>query len=651
MTDSTPQPAAPTLRVLMVEDSEDDAVLIQHHLRKHGYDVQALRVETLEEMRSALDQPWDIVLSDHNMPDMSSLRGLALLRERDLDIPFILVSGTIGEAQAVAAMKAGAHDFVMKDRLGRLVPVIERELNDAAQRHARRAAEENLRRSEGRYRELVEEIPAVTYIAALDERRTVYFMSNQINRWLGIDAAAQRSLWENFTHPEDRGAMEEVISRALESGSAFTCEYRFQRADGSIIWVRDHAVVVRESADHPPFARGFLIDISEQRAIEASLRERDQQLQRAQKLESIGRLAGGVAHDFNNLLTPILGYGRLLAESLPPDSELREFASEVVRSSERAAKLTRQLLAFSRQRNDLARPVDLNQAVTEMHRFLRSTIGREIDLSTVLGETPAVVLIDPTALEQAVVNLAVNARDAMSSGGRLTIGIAVDRVSPSVAAAHHVEPGPYIRLSVRDTGAGMTKEIRDKIFEPFFTTKPEGRGTGLGLAIVREVVSKNHGFIELTTAPGEGSEFRLFFPQHHQAAAAVDEHPIQLPSGSEHILVVDDDEVVGKLVARHLKSLGYHVTLTTSAGEAIEHYTHAAPPVDALVTDLVMPHGSGRALAETLCAGQPDLPVLFISGFSQDSPPEGARPRQILLMKPFSKEALATALREVLDQR
>jgi PAS domain S-box-containing protein len=645
-------PANPSpLRVLLIEDSEDDAALILHALRRGGYEPQAERVQDEATLRAALQRgPWDVVLSDHCMPQFESMDALRLVREHDPDLPFIIVSGSIGEELAVHAMRAGAHDFVMKDQPGRLAPAIERERRDAEIRRARRRAEEALRLSETRYRELVEELPAVTYIAGLDDNRPVFFISRQIEALLGQDARDHRHLWRDCIHPDDRARVRTELAAARERAGSFVCEYRLQRSDGRSVWIQDHGLVVTDQQGVAAFMRGFMLDITERKQAELALQQREEQLRQSQKLEAIGRLAGGVAHDFNNLLTPILGYGRLLQQDLADHPEHGLFVEEMVRAAERAAKLTRQLLTFSRHRPEERKAWDLNVVLTDLHRFLRRTLGEDVELVSLLSEEPVVVEADRTNLEQVIMNLAVNARDAMPRGGRLTIRTVATTFTPEQGGRSGVAPGEYVLLSVRDTGTGMTADVREHLFEPFFTTKAEGHGTGLGLSIIYGIVKQGGGHIEVDTEPGQGSEFRVYLPRLPSHLATPEPaRAAPAPGGQETLLLVEDEDAVRDLAQHLLLSLGYRVLTAASGTEALAVWSRHEGEVQALVSDLVMPHMGGRELAAALRARRPGLPVLFISGFVREGGPVGPEFEAPILMKPFARDDLARAVRQVLD--
>jgi PAS domain S-box-containing protein len=392
----------------------------------------------------------------------------------------------------------------------------------------------------------------------------------------------------------------------------------------------------------------LLRDVTRQRSLE-------QQLTQAQKMEAVGRLAGGVAHDFNNLLAVILSYGELVRGETAPDGSARSDMGELIAAAQRAAGLTRQLLAFSRQQ--IARPqaVKLNDIGSNLEKMLRRVIGEDVELVTQYAAALGTVMADPGQIEQIIVNLAVNARDAMPQGGRLTIETANVRLDEAYAASHSgVVPGEYVRLSVRDTGTGMDAETKRQIFEPFFTTKEVGVGTGLGLSTVYGIVQQSAGRIWVDSEPGNGSTFEIYLPRV-DAVEKAPERPTPVPSatkGSATILLIEDDYAVRRVAVRILRDIGYVVLDAPSAGEARRLCATHGPSIDVLLTDVVMPEIRGPALAKELSAGNPRMRVIYMSGYPgagvvQDSVLEaGAN----FIEKPFSPTSLVEKVREVLAQ-
>lgn len=387
-------------------------------------------------------------------------------------------------------------------------------------------------------------------------------------------------------------------------------------------------------------------DITEHKRLEEQLRE-------AQRLEAVGRLAGGVAHDFNNLLTVIGGYSQMLLEGLPEGDDRHPAAAEIFRAAERAASLARQLLAFSRRQIIQPRVLNLNTLVVNLSKLLRRVIGEDIELTTHLSPDLGNVKADPGQLEQVIINLAVNARDAMPEGGRLLISTAnLDWCSSAIPDGGPELSGPFVVLTVEDTGCGMDEETRRRIFEPFFTTKPPGQGVGLGLSTVYGIVRQHGGAVEVDSAPGRGTTFRVLLPRVEEPAAPVQEAPLTAsPCGEETILLVEDEPGVRGLVKRALEQLGYTVLEAADPDAAsLICQTHRGR-IDLLVTDVVMPGTSGRKLAEMLVGLRPELKVLYLSGYSENQIGRVGvlEPGLNFLAKPFTLESLARKVREVLD--
>jgi two-component system cell cycle sensor histidine kinase/response regulator CckA len=380
----------------------------------------------------------------------------------------------------------------------------------------------------------------------------------------------------------------------------------------------------------------------------------EEQLRQSQKMEAIGRLAGGVAHDFNNMLTVITGYSQIALERIPPDSPLYEFISEILKAGDRAAALTKQLLAFSRKQVLQHRILDLNATVSDMERMLRRIIGDNIVLATTLTREAARIKTDPGQVEQVILNLAINARDAMPEGGRLTIATARVNLDEAYVKNHpEVHPGDYILLEVTDTGIGMSEEIQSHIFEPFFTTKLPGLGTGLGLSTVFGIVAQSGGHIVVESEPGKGACFRVYFPW--VADSVQDGYPVLKPpstvSGTETVLLVEDEEIVRKLARSVLENKGYTVLEAPNGAAAIAFCNEYPGPIHLLITDIMMPEMSGRELAVYLRASKPKARIIYMSGYAEDAVAHhGALDRETpFLPKPFSMIHLLTKVREVLD--
>jgi two-component system, cell cycle sensor histidine kinase and response regulator CckA len=659
------------LRVLQVEDSDDDAALVLRELRRGGFDPTFERVDTQVAFKDALRRSdWEVIISDYSLPHYNGLTALADMQQAGKDIPFILVSGTIGEETAVEAMRAGAHDYVLKDRLTRLAPAVLRVVRESKSREARSLAEDALRESEARFRRLAES--GIIGITIADVHGNILEANDTYLKMVGysLEELVHGSVrWADLTPPEFAHLAARSAEQLQASGVAPPWETESFRKDGSRVpmlvgvAMLDHPRCIAVMADLTQLKRS---EASEGRLVleaeghqsgrmraEKALRQSEEQLRQAHKMEAVGRLAGGVAHDFNNVLSVILSYGDMLLADIKPDDPMREAVEEIQKAGNRAADLTRQLLMFSRQQVLEPKVIDLNEVLTSMDKMLQRTLGADVDLVSL--PTPALgrVRADPSSVEQVIMNLVVNARDAMPTGGRLTIETSNVVLDEAYSQAHlGVRPGPHVMLAVTDGGTGIPKETLARIFEPFFTTKAIGKGTGLGLSTVFGIVQQSGGSVWVYSEPGVGTTFKVYLPRVDAAveAARVVEPPTTL-RGSETILLVDDDDQVRVVARGILQRGGYHVIDARHAGEALLHSEEYAGTIHLLLSDVVMPQMGGPALAKRLASTRPDMKVLCMSGYTDDSiVRHGVLEAHIAyLQKPFTPGALTTKVREVLD--
>lgn len=509
------------LRVLIVEDLEDDYALVVRELARGGYDVQAQRVETPAALKSACDsQQWDLVISDFSMPQFSGTDALNLVRARQPDLPFIFVSGTMGEETAVAAMKNGAQDYLMKGKLQRLVPAVQRELRDAEERRERKRLE-----------------------------------------------------------------------------------------------VHVHQL---------------------------------------QKFEAIGRLAGGVAHDFNNVIGAILGWAELGYGEAEPGSRAHERFQKIRDQGKRAAKLTAQLLAFARRQVLQRRKVNLNILVKEEVSFLEKVIGEDIEIQVLDAPDLRVTLVDSTQIDQVLMNLCLNARDAMPEGGKLIIETKNVEIDDEYCRSHaYARPGSYVLLCVSDNGTGMDAATVERVFEPFFTTKELGRGTGLGLSTVYGIVKQHGGFIYVYSEPGRGTSFRIYFQaecgDHEPGDTASVQQPLR---GAETVLLAEDHDGLRESAQEMLQALGYSVVLASNGSEAFELFASNPDHIELVIMDVVMPLLTGPEAYSKMSALRPNLRVIFTTGYTSEAASlislvdKGA----LILQKPFSLTSLSQMIRGVLDR-
>jgi len=521
--------------------------------------------------------------------------------------------------------------------------------------------------SEERYRDLIQGLDAIVWEA---DARTLTFsfvsaraetvLGYPVDRWL-----REPDFWARRVHPEDRDAVMRVYREALVGSRDCEFEYRAVAADGREVWLRDIVHVVRDADGQPATLRGLTVDLTELKRSERALHQSEEQLRQAQKMDAVGKLAGGIAHDFNNLLMVIRGDSDLMLRRLPPGHPLRPNAEGVREAADQAATLTRQLLAFSRKQVVAPRLVDLNGIVASIHAMLQRLLGETINLVTVTAPDLGGVKADPGQMEQMILNLCVNARDAMPDGGRLTVRTANVDLDAAAAAREWTDarPGPYVMLEVSDTGAGMDGETRSHLFEPFFTTKEQGKGTGLGLSTVYGTVKQSGGHISVESEVGHGSTFRVYLPRVATPVVAAEARRVEAPTPrpaagdglaagrGETVLLVEDAQRVRAVVREILEMSGYTVLEAHHGAEALELSNRHAGPIHLLVTDVVMPQMSGRELAQRLSTLRPDLKVLYMSGYTDDAiVRHGVLASGIaFLSKPFTPDALALKVRELLD--
>jgi PAS domain S-box-containing protein len=509
-------------------------------------------------------------------------------------------------------------------------------------------AERARAQAEAKYRTLVEQVNAITYIAEIGMNGQWYYVSPQIETILGYTPdewlAISRN-WAQQIHPDDLP----VVSKAEEGsmrGEPFQAEFRVKRKDGREVWLSDNGVVVQGSNSHP-LMEGIIVDITERKVLET-------QLQQSRKMEAVGRLAGGIAHDFNNLLTIITGYTDLALSRASVPLDLRNDIERIENAAARAAALVRQLLAFSRKQVLQPKTLDLNAIVVNMDKLLRRLIDDHIEMITRIDDRLGKVKADPAQIEQVIMNLIVNARDAMPKGGRIVIETSNVELDSAYAIDHvPTKPGRYVMLAVSDTGMGMDPQTVAHIFEPFFTTKESGRGTGLGLSTVYGIVKQSDGYIWVYSEPGKGSTFKVYLPRVEDVVEP--EEPKRIPlgeqRGSEVVLLVEDEEAVRDLVRSILTGQGYEVIVALDAHHAEVIASKFPGEIHLLLTDVVMPGASGRELAVRIMASRPGIHVLYMSGYTENVVTSGGMLEQGLafLQKPFSPATLVQRIREVLS--
>lgn len=796
-----------TLRILHVEDSEADVMLLSRHLTTAGYRIVSDRVDTADAMEAALAAcEWDIILCDYSMPTFNAIGALKTLHSSGLDIPLIIISGTVGEEIAVEAMLTGANDYLPKDNLKRLVPTIERELHAAENRRRQRRAEEErrlmfeiiqggvstpnldeflklvhrsirqvvyaencfvmlndpvtkinrfafwvdkmasvpdpkpigkgfasyvLRTSEALL--LTDEVRAKLRITgeaeqpggkpaawlgaplrtssgtigvlvvqhyenkdaydqldleflasvgdqialAIERKRTEVALSDSEERYRelvenAIDMIYSHDLEGNYTSvnraaeeitgytreetlsmnlidsvaPEYLTKAKEMIAAKMAGKDIAAYEIEIISKDGRRVALEVNTRIIFENGN-PIGVQGIARNITERKQLE-------QQFMQSQKMEAVGLLAGGIAHDFNNLLTAINGYSALTLKQIPDEDPIRHNIEMIYDAGDRAAALTGQLLAFSRKQVMKPRVHNLNTVIIEIERMLRRIIKENVEFRTALDPSLGNIRADPGQIEQVIMNLAVNARDAMPNGGTLTIETKNVYLDDNYVSQHLlIRPGPFVKMIVTDTGKGIDEATKKRIFEPFFTTKETGKGTGLGLSTVHGIVKQSGGDIMVYSEVGIGTTFKIYLPcvdENVQRPKWVDGNKANL-AGNETILLVEDEEVVRSLVKEILVGNGYNVLEAASGSAAIALCEKHCEDIQLLLTDVVMPKMGGAELREHVVKHCPRVKVLFMSGYTDDAiASHGLSDSEIpFIEKPFTPDGLLQKVREVLE--
>ena len=767
------------LRVLCVEDSEEDSLLLLRELRNGGYDPVWERVETADAMSVALEEgSWDLVLADFAMPGFGALAALKLVRQARLDLPFIVVSGVVGEEQAVAMMKAGAHDYVFKDNLKRLLPAIERELSEAAVRrqrkraeealeksekkykdlfdqsndgillhdeqgaildannkileqlgysrseilnlrcpqllspgevertgkelqkavisgsctfetlfrrkngaefpveisacrfdqedHAfaqcivrditeRKRAEEALRESEGRFRELCNSLPQLVWTCQPDG--PCNFLSKQWIDYTGVPAEEQLGYgWLEQLHPDDREPTVAAWQAAVDSGSDFFVEFRIRRHDGEYGSFDTRALRLRDAQGRTVRWVGSNTDITERKQAEERQRNFEAKLQQAQKLESLGVLAGGIAHDFNNLLMGVLGNAEIALLELPPESPARGELQHITTAALRAAELTKQMLAYSGKGKFVVQGLNLSKLVEEMAELLQVSISKKVVLKYNFGDKLPPIEADAAQIRQVVMNLIINAAEAIGEkSGVVTVSTGVMEADHSYLSETYLDEnlpeGYYVSLEVADTGCGMDEQTRKKIFDPFFTTKSTGRG--LGLAAVLGIVRGHGGALKIYSQPQRGSTFKVLFPASQQAVeeSVGPSAREQEWHGSGVILVVDDEETVRITTKLILEKLGFTVLTAEDGRAALEVFRSRVDEIVAVLLDLTMPHLDGEETFRELRRIRPDVRVILCSGYNEQETTNRFAGKGLagFIQKPYGVRPRGEKMRQVLE--
>ncbi len=757
------------LRLLIIEDNSDDADLIVHELKRAGIGVDWTRVQTEADFLAGLDEPPDLILSDYSMPQFDGLRALALIRERGLDIPFILISGTVGEELAVEAMKRGASDYILKDRTARLPQVVERVLEESRLRSVQRQTEdqarvqlsaleaaanaivitnvrgevewanpafarisgysleevvgqnmrflqsgchkpafyralwktvlagrvwegeiinrrkdgtlypelmtitpvcgkdghisgfvaikqdfterkrieEELRNSEERFRQLAENIREVFWVTDPAQNEMLYISPAYELIWGQTCESLHQSPrnWLEAIHSEDRERVRQAAV-AKQAQGQYDEVYRITRPDGGLRWIHDRAFPVPAADGQVYRIVGIAEDITERKKLEA-------QFLRAQRMESIGTLAGGIAHDLNNVLAPILVSIELLKDDVQsPDG--RATLEMMLSCTQRGAELVKQVLTFARGVEGERIEIHLGHLLRDIRQVMRETFPK--DIQTVLESARDLwpVLGDPTQLHQVFMNLSVNARDAMPRGGKLQLkaeNVVLDEIYSGMNPDSR--SGPHVVISFADTGTGIPPEIQERMFEPFFTTKETGKGTGLGLSTVMAIVRSHGGFINVYSELGSGTTFKVYLPARDQSPAVVEAtvQETQLPRGQgECVLVVDDEAGIRDLTGKTLERFGYRVMTAANGAEAVALYAQHRDQIAVVLTDMAMPVMDGATTVIALKSINPAVRIICSSGLEAREGITSTLGTSIhqFIAKPYTAETILKALAQAL---
>ena len=669
-------------RILYVEHHQADIDLTLEHFADSA---PQFILEVLYSPNQALarlqENNFDLVLVDLRMPEMTALDLLKEAKHRSLQVPFIIITGQGDEAAAVAALKLGAFDYIIKkdDYLTHLPHAIENAIarsqliqtnrrleTELAERE--RAEADNARllverlNQRQRLDEIIASVPGLVWEAwgrPDDADQKMDFVSNHVESMLGYSVQQWLStpnFWLSIVHPDDKERAAREAAQCFTSGKGGISQFRWIAQDERVVWVEAHSTVICDEKGNPLGMRGVTIDITASKEAERGRAQLEEQLRQAQKIDSIGRLAGGVAHDFNNILTAIKGYAELMLLELTPGDPLRSSVTEIRRAGERAADLTHQLLAFSRRQLLQPTVLALNSLIADNMKMLKRLLGEDIELVTLLDSELGQVKADSGQMDQVILNLALNARDAMPLGGRLTLETRNVILHEEYVQRHFsLQPGSYVMLAISDIGCGMDEETLSHIFEPFFTTKEPGKGTGLGLSTVYGIVQQSGGSICVYSEPGRGTTFKIYLPRIVDSVAEPEEKRSEPegPRGSETILVVEDDEIVLRLTCQALRRYGYLVIEAANGDEALLACERHVGTISLIITDVVMPQISGPELAAKLHPLHPETQVLYMSGYTEDAVVRHGFLGSALffLQKPFSPSLLVNKVRDILDQQ
>ncbi len=628
------------VRVLHLEDSSSDAALILDWLERGGLKCSLTHARNKSEFEWALDhEQFDVILCDHNLPGYSGFAALEFSRARQPHTPFIILSGALDDEQAVECLHNGAADYILKDRMARLIPAIRRAMTEAAERKQQAAAQKRIQEQA----ELLNLTRDAIVVRDMDDRITFWNAgAESIFGWKASEAQGRH--FASLLH----GAppLFADARQSLMETSDWVGELQLASRKGQEVVVMSHWNLIKDPSGKPTAIVCTNTDITEQKKLEKVVL-------RAQRMESIGSLASGVAHDLNNALSPVLLSASLMENCQDPEQR-RRYVDVIVSCVQRGARMLKQILNFTDGRQGRLGLVSVCAQVRELEKMIRDTFPKSIEIKVQVAAHPCTILGDPTELHQALLNLCVNARDAMPDGGRLTMSVQRADLDEVTAGRLDGKPGPHVMLSVTDTGWGIPEEVLPRIFEPFFTTKGPDQGTGLGLSIVAGIMKNCGGCLDVKTEPDSGTEFRLYFPAVETAEfleATGDEGPVPAGHG-ELVLLMEDEEAIRELTRTSLENFGYRVVTAPNGVQGIARFEEYRDRIRVVVSDTDMPKMNGLAAVRAIKEMRPELPVIVASG-SQHSSQEIKQMsdhRMTRLRKPYSlQELLVTVSSAVRD--
>jgi two-component system, cell cycle sensor histidine kinase and response regulator CckA len=633
------------IRILLLEDDANDVELCRHMLASQGAYVLNSVSDAEQFKREVYSNDYDVILGDYRLPNWSGLEAIRWLKELSFTIPFILVTGTLGDEVAVECIKEGATDYILKDKLERLPFAIERAVHETKLRCERDRAERELRESEQEYASIVDGAPYGIY--RMDQTGRILMANPAFIKMLGYEHAAEvlelnmkRDIYLNV------GDWHEALGKLEQNALVSHPEVTWRRKDGRTIIVRIEGRRFETVPGGVLLYEVFAQDITEHRIME-------KQFHQAQKMEAIGRLAGGVAHDFNNLLMIIRGCAELLDYHKADPGRIGGYIKQINDATSIAASVVQQLMAFSRKQVPERTSVDCNDVLRDLRKLLPRILGEDIHIVFSPGQAIRHISADRSQIEQIVLNLAINARDAMPNGGRLVLKTENIVLSSPQIGRGGVEllPGPYVVFSVADNGTGMSAEIQSHIFEPFFTTKEQGKGTGLGLATVYGIVKDSGGFIDVNSDVGQGTTFRIYLPaitEKKEAGQSV--QPVGAPGGAETILLVEDEAALREITCEYLQSRGYSVLTASSGLHALDICRTYEQSIDILLTDIIMPGIRGPELVKSALDMRPHIRVIYVSGYTdRDMESVALESDAVFLRKPYSLADLGHKIRAAMQ--